>query len=551
MHRTRPVIALLAFCLCASLASGADELLKSNSADLAPSDGASLALTARGKDVRPATITIRPLLEGHVGLAMTFEPVKTDRGRAWRIAFGGDEPDGVLTASFVKDDILRIDPASDDITFEFAAPIAHAILPSRHTDDWIVDPSAWPDRDELHLPSTHLVTALLDGGQHVLVVAWGSDRPAASFLLDGPKDKRSASGIRIRTGGAPIFVRVLSQADIWHSETLPEKAVGQRRELGWSPPFEADWKTQLVEDGVPTAYPFRTFKGSFGKIYRPRYFNAEYPCYIVDGVATVRLHKKLAADRTLLCYATEGHALTPWAVLASCVTDDERKAIEQLSAVRRVHDLCRSGNAFLMQAACVGRDQIRETVYKTGSQPREAQFLATYAEDRRENACVAELAHRRYERYIETLRSIADRWADGLPDKPGGEAFLETLRKDIDRMASVYDSGMKGHSAAERLAQTERLFRRMVELAREPGEEVYAEQRHVLDRLNASLSRYEGLGRRFGTEVRRLHRSAARRAAAHPGLRPYADRLRQSALDLLKLRRWESVFRPDAVRADG
>ena len=429
-----------------------------------------------------------------------------------RVGFGG--PAGLVEMKLtLRDDgAIRVDPESGMEGLAVAAEFAHALLPSRHVDDNIYTPADYPDRDVLHAPAENMLVGLVPGEAAMVVAAWPSGDQAARVRLSGQADERRVSGLEIDMAGQELYVGQFHAAGIWHAQALDASFEQQDTALDWTPPFEALWKTQLVELGVPT-----TFRGmrEQRRPWRPTVGFYIWPFYEVDDQVYMHLHKRLAHDGHALIYALEGSAATPYEFMASVLSVDELEEIAELQPVERYYvlnpDPVRGG--YVMNAHCAGRDQLKATTFMVGAQFMEREFLSTHISDRaHECEFIAEYHVQRCLTTMEDLASDLETWIDGETENP------DDIVARVGRVATR--------------------FRQVIE--QDAGLELAPEALALVNELNAIISMEEDQGRRFGSLSRRLFQLAAYECAGDPQAAVYARMVRTRLRDHLRYRQYES-----------
>lgn len=426
---------------------------------------------------------------------------------------------------------LAIDPAEGARALRVSMPLDALVLPSRHVDDIVLTPGEHGGRT-LCLVDENLLVGLAGGGRHMVIMAWpqGDRRVEASLSREGD------SSIAIEFDGRPVYLRTISGENLWTRVPVPDDRIGEAMRIDWTPPFKAHWTVQALEDGVPTTYKLSK---SDGRIFRPGIGQVIRPGRFTDDGVVLHFSKRLPPyNGEAWIYAMEGHADTPYIVLRNALDPKRQAEVDELHKTESTYANFRHGIPAVWHTACGGRDRLRETTLKTGAQARTAPFVASYAVDRVNVATIAELQHRRYAEFMDRMDVLFGRWIAEAED-PEAKNFLRDMKASLPEMRELFHRRMDGETAAQKIETVKRLGERFAELAREPGEEVYPEIRLVLNRLNGSLSRQEGLGRRFGTAARTLFRRATIDAMNTPGATPYAEAIRKEVRRLLSRRRWE------------
>lgn len=516
----------------------------------------SIVWTDRTNDPPLHDIALSPVMDGQRS-SPVLDALKIDRPSEERavceLVWSVDKQAIRLVLDISADGIVRMHSPAEGLAVDVTIPIRYGVLANRHLDDVVYDPTQ-TKAPRIHVPATHLAMGLVEGGREIVACGWaGGANRHVSFSADRPGNTEGRyTSMRVGTNEHAVFLKRLAASSLWTSAPLSNELKGKRIDLDFEIPFKARWQAQLPEAGVPTTYPFRTLKGKLSRILRPYVGNFVYPFHIDGDKIVMRYPGRFPAKGEILIYALEGHPETPYGAMRLAFDKEALKSVPEMKRTERTGTLFSSGSGgTVFHPACVGRDQMRETHFKTGSQDRVAPFIAAYSVDRHERATIAELQNRRYERWLETFETDLAAWRKEAADKPDARAFLDNMSKRLEKLKRVFVTEMDNMTSAERIERVERLRNRLCELAQEPGEEVYPEIRYVLDMMNSSQSTQEALGRRFGTVVRDLAQAAARESATAPAAIPYARKIRRSIQELLSVRRWETPSRVGALVEGG
>lgn len=458
-----------------------------------------------------------------------------------RIEFSG--PAGAIetTLTLRDDGAIRVDPRSGMVGLSVVGEFAHALLPSRHVDDNVYSPGNYPDRDLLHLPAENMLVGLVPGGGHVLALVWPTGDQAARVTLGGQGPQRMVTGFQVDTAGQELYIRQFHADGIWRAQPLDASFEEQDVALDWMPPFEALWKTQLVELGVPT-----TFRGmrERRRPWRPTVGFYIWPLFEVDDTVSMQLHKRLAHTGEALIYALEGSPSTPYGFMTSVLSRAEQERIAELQAVEHYYTLdpdpVRGG--FIINAHCAGRDQLKATTFAVGAQFMEREFLNTHISDRvHECEFIVEHHVRRSLATMDGLEADLAAWAEREAGNPAVLAYLQTLQASAKAMREEYVGAFKGESPeqiVERIGRVADRFRQVI--SQDAGLELAPQALALVNELNAIISMEEDQGRRFGTLSRGLFQSAAYECVGEPGATVYARAVRTRIREHLRHRQYES-----------
>ncbi len=452
----------------------------------------------------------------------------------------GERPIGA-TFVFGSKGAVCVQPAEGLHGVAVAAEYAHAVLPSRHLDDNIYDAADYPNLTRLHVPSENMLVGLLRGGRRIAVVAWPSGGPSARIRLAGAGNTRRIEAIEVVLGDRELFVGAFSAPGIWHRIGLLPSYEEQDVALEWEPPFNAAWKMQLAELGVPTA--FRCVH-SRKKPWRPTVGFYTYPFFREAGKTILHLHKKLASTGETLIYALEGHEKTPYAFLTSNLPVGEQREITELYPVEHYYRLDPEPveGGLIMNAHCAGRDQLKHTTLTVGAQAREVPFLDTHISDRA-HECEFIITHH-VQRSLDCMAALDEEIGGWMEDEAGNAGtleFLRSLRETLTAMEDEYVGRLRGESPEDIIRRIHDVAAKFRSVIREDaGPEVCPEILWHINELNAIISLEEDQGRRFGTYGRKLFQQAGYECVSEPQTAQYAKTIRSRLREHLRYRQYES-----------
>jgi hypothetical protein len=448
-----------------------------------------------------------------------------------------------IAAAFALDSrgTVKVRPSTGLAGLAVSADFAYAVLPSRHLDDNIYRAADYPRLAHLHVPSENVLMGLVQGGNHVVAMAWPSGGQSAQIALSGVGESRRIQALEVTLAGSEVFVGLFSAPRIWHRLELDPSTEEQDAPLAWKPPFTAAWKMQLAELGVPTT--FRCVDGR-KRPWRPTIGFYTYPFFVEGGKVLLHLHKKLDTTGEALIYALEGHPKTPYALLTSNLPLAEQRKITELQAVEHYYVLDPSPveGGFLMNAHCAGRDQLQHTTLTVGAQAREIPFLDTHISDRA-HECEFIITHH-VQRSLDCMDALDEDIAGWMGDEAGNANVLESLRKlreTLEAMQDEYRGRLRGETPEqiiERIHDVAGKFRAVIR--EDAGVELCPEILARINELNAIISLEEDQGRRFGTWSRKLFQQAGYECVSEPKAAEYAERVRSRLREHLRYRQYES-----------
>jgi hypothetical protein len=435
---------------------------------------------------------------------------------------------------------IRVEPSASLKAVAVCAAYRYGVLPSRLVDDDIYEAASYPKLTRLHLPSENLLMGLIEGGNDIVVLAWPSAEQSPTIVLSGPEKKRRIEALEVTLAGRELFIGAFSAPGIWYEKDLRPDYEERDASLDWTPPFEAIWKTQLTELGVPT-----TFRCAHERLkpWRPTIGFYTWPFFQENDRALLHLHKKLECEGKALIYALEGNEKTPYAFLTANLPPDVQQGMTELHAVMHYYVLDPNPvqGGFIMNAHCAGRDQLKLTTLTVGAQAREIEFLDTHIMDRvHECGVIAALHVQRSLTCMEDLGRRLDGWSKQEAGNTGLATFLRSLRDTLTAMHDEYLQRLGGESPQQLITRTQQVGERFKAVIRDDaGPELCPEILADINELNAVISLEEDQGRRFGTWSRKLFQQAAYECVGEPQAAEHAREIRGVLRDHLRYRQYE------------
>jgi len=448
-----------------------------------------------------------------------------------------------IGATFSLDDAgaIRVDPAPSLKGLSVLADFAYGVLPSRQLDDNLYDAADYPKPSHLWLPSESLLVGLLRGGERLVVLAWPPGDQSARIALTGAGKTRRIEALEVMPAGRELYVGTFSAPGIWRQEDLQPDYEEQDVALNWKPPFEAVWKTQLTELGVPTTFRYADERM---RPWRPTVGFYIWPFFTEGGKTILHLHKKLASTGKALIYALEGNEKTPYAFLTAHLAPEDQRQMTELSGVEHYYvlDPHPVEGGFIMNAHCAGRDQLKTTTLTVGAQAREVPFLDTHIANRAHECEFIVNYH--VQRSLDCMEALSEQVAGWEKTDAGNPAVLSlatALRETLASMRDEYTARLDGKTPADLITHINEVATEFRAIIREDaGTETCPEILADINELNAIISLEEDQGRRFGTFGRKLFQQAGYACIGDATAAQRAKAFRSKLRDHLRYRQYES-----------
>jgi len=425
---------------------------------------------------------------------------------------------------------IHVKPAQDFNGISVGSPIEYAVLPSRIVDDVIYEPAKYPDADQLHLPAENLVMGLLDGRDRILACAIPPGKQQVRLLLeDGKPEERDFRAVEIELDQKSVYLTILSAPGIWHRQELLPSFLEKDVEIPWQKPFQARWKTHLLEGGnVETAYAFKSGKQDF---WRAGLGSSVYPVWFEGDKAFMRLSKKFPPVGHVFIYPLEDHPDTPIAFATRCLGD-----VPSLAKKIKID----RPDSVVGCESCDGHDYMTR-IFRVGMQYRERKFLREGLDDFM--GVTGSYARRlvQYHNFVEDMKARVKSWYENAT--PELRPFLGKIKHDMRELAEEFSRRMGGMTAPQHLQyQTEAIDELRV-LVGEKGLEVYPRAAFLIEENHLFISRFEGIPAKVGGQARELARRVAHNCTFSAAAAEYAKKIRKEIRELLgKGAKFESIY---------
>ncbi|MCP4454506.1 MAG: hypothetical protein GY809_23870 [Planctomycetes bacterium] len=351
--------------------------------------------------------------------------------------------------------ILAIKPGEHMAGISLQSAMAYGVVPSFIGDDLVFDPSDYPALNTLYMPPENLFLGLLKGQDSILVTTWAPGDQKVTLSLDAESRAQGCiKSVDIEQDGKRLYLALLNAPGIWHREILKRSYLERDITLDWTRPFQAKWKTQLLESKAPTTFVFRAAKQ---KIWRGAVGSYTYPVWFDGDAAVYRLSKKIPPKGESIVYFTERQdtplsVLAPLDVMKASLDGDQVDDILDVSG-RQLRTHHRRDSKGIRRACTCGCTEAIEAVFKAGQEKARQRYVAEAVEDM--VYFVTEHVKRieEYQAFARDMIAFLERTGQSEGDlKPFVDPLLEitkTLQTDYNRAKA----NMKTLAHADQLAR--------------------------------------------------------------------------------------------------
>ncbi len=288
-----------------------------------------------------------------------------------------------MTLSLGRTSILAIKPDKHMTGVSLKSRMAYGVVPSFIGDDLVFSPGDYPALNTLCVPSENLFLGLLQGQGHMVVATWAPGQQRVTLSLDGEsRTQGHLKSVDIQQDGKRLYLTLLAAPGIWHREPLKRTYLERDITLDWTRPFQAKWKTQLLENKTRTTYVFRSSKQ---KIWRGDVGSYTYPVWLEGDHAVYRLSKKIPPKGESIVYFTERQdtplsVLAPLDVMKASLGGDQVDAIVDVPG-RRLRTHHRRGSEGIRRACTCGCTAAIEAVFKAGQEVDRRPYVEEAVDD--------------------------------------------------------------------------------------------------------------------------------------------------------------------------
>jgi hypothetical protein len=467
---------------------------------------------------------------------VSCEVVQTSSGEqaeVHAVFTSGDNKRLASSFSFSDEGTLRIRPAEAMHGIYVRSPVAVGVLPGIQLEDVLYRPESYPDLSAVHVPAENWFAGLLHGNNGIIVCAWPEHGQRLSLMKRSDAGEPLFETIKIVLAGEDLYMEVLAAPSIWHNEKLQLGYLEKDVEIEWTRPFPATYKTQLPLRGETTTPRTFVFRKKPNAQYRPEVGNCAWPAWFEGDRAYMRLSKKIPPRGDAIMYPMEDGEKTLMGFVRRTPLADvivERNTRAELPHGPR-------GAANVGFVACGGTGLMRRTIFASGGQNREKEFLMEYADFLADYVAIVQKRHAGFFTFIDETRRKIGVWMEDHGDGSGVRGYLEQMTVQADRAEEDLRRKMElyGDNKPEaHMARADRVTARLKELLDTPGPEVYPECDEIINTCNRlAWGHAESAGMRFSMLAREWAQEAASGCADNPAAVEYAQTIRAAIRDAL------------------
>ena len=417
--------------------------------------------------------------------------------------------------AFDQKGVVQLNPSANMKGMIVVGNISFGLIPSPALEDLIYDPADYKTSSEIFMPSENIFMGLMKGEKGVFFCAWPQAGQEVELLLGENQDgAKTIKAFEIELHGNPVYLRMVGIPGIWHEEKLLPGYLGKDTELDWEIPFEARWKTDLLEGSIMTSFPFRTERD---RIWRPNFGFYTYPVWLEDRRVYMHLGKKVPPKGRAICYAAEGNEDTPL-VFAR----DHLGNIPTIKPKERLH---RYPEDCVGLRNCDGRAVVK-WLFKLKYQTRERDMLQEAMSDfiYSINKDAGRLTE--YEIFMPDLKKRISQWLGEQKDGSASKPFLTDMQRRAEELEREYWDKMDNSPAMDHLKYETEVINKLKVVIDEDTAEVYPEACFLLDEIQL-WSDIESVPGRVGGLLREMFQKAGYDCAQNANAIQYSENIRK------------------------
>ena len=458
---------------------------------------------------------------------------RTDGRVGIEIVFSGKQEQARGIVWMEEGGTLQLAPTQNLDGITIFADIKYGVLPGRILDDVLYDPSTHSDQERLNLPSEQSFVGLMEGNDGMFMCAWPDGNQKAAILLSRAEGHSlQTTALELELDEKPAYLHVIDAPGIWHEfQPLPEH-LEKDVELKWNRPFEAKWKTHMIEGDplkIQTAFAFKNGKS---RTWRPG-GSFTYPAWFDGTKSFLSFSKKIPPEGHMIIYALEGYASAPveFANRSCGVVPALRKTESSIGTVGRPGMRNCDGRRYMVKITRQGL-QCRET-------PLVRELLVEFSGNARTyNQRLSD-----YAGFMQAMKSQVESWQLEVAEDQELLSFLDRMRLNIEKLEQGYAQWMGDRTASQLLQYEKESLDKLKVLVTEEGIESFPETQYLLWECNRSAGMMEIISGRVGGLARDWARDAAHGCVASISAVKFAEEIREEIRSFIgKDRMCETVY---------
>lgn len=436
---------------------------------------------------------------------------------------------------FQSDGSLRVAPGEGLSNLKISGEIGYGVLPGLYLEDVIFDPEDYAEQEFIQIPSENLFWTLLGNESGILVFAWEEGHQSVRMVKNGEE----FSQVEISPDEKPVYLQLLSASGIWHKEQLRLDHLEKDVELGWQRPFDAQWKTQLLVNNVPTAW---LFDQKSVRMWIPMLGFFRYPVWF-DGPRTMmHLSKKIPPKGYCFIYPLARHSKTPLDFVDQTPVAEIIRQRGKRIRVDKEHSGLVPNVGYVH---CWGTSIMQRTIYKYGLQAREKDLLNEHIDYCVDYVNRIQKQSLGYYAFIREMKQQLAEWVDDVPKNSQAWLFLQEMQLELGKVEEMYHSRVERggrKTPEEHMAYARSLGLKLKDLIQDAGHESFPEAKFILDTFNAlAAATDEDVPAGFGIAIRKMFQKAGSACADKPDAVEYAEEIRRRIWQKTKTRNYETT----------
>lgn len=414
---------------------------------------------------------------------------------------------GTVLFVFTGDGRVEVQPSETVAQMAVHAAVRYGVVPDLIAGDQLFDPVDSTQTEPLLMPAGHLLLGLLRGGDAMVVLTLPVATQRVRLVPADDRDEATYDRIEVADDERGFHLSLLSAPGIWHEEQLSPAYLERDVVSEWRRPFEARWRTQLLEDDVPTTYRFQ--RKRLRRYWRGGVGTYTYPVWFDGDRTTYRLGKKVPPVGTSVVYFVERSDDSPDAVTSPLdvvrqTLGDEVHHYVAAPEGRTPTSDARSGKC--VGVATCGVTSKLKPIFEAGEQTERREYVEGGAQDMVYHlTTLLGRAHRYRDFAEEMLETLSHADAEAAAPAP----FLAEMEAIVEELVSTHERRRENTGDRERANQ---LAASTVALTSKSGPDVLPAYLGLGEQWRAMGGALETLIREQHTTARKLFLAAGRGA---------------------------------------
>ncbi len=142
--------------------------------------------------------------------------------------------------------LLQTEPQAGAEKLQVSCPGRFVVLPDFFADDIVIDAQKIP-ASQIEIPSENILMHLTGGGNSIAMCVFENSNQDVKVTLEEQDGQRRVAGSVIDYGeGKKIWLALLEAPQVWHSFDVAEEDANKVKQLKWTMPFTAQWRTNFT-----------------------------------------------------------------------------------------------------------------------------------------------------------------------------------------------------------------------------------------------------------------------------------------------------------------